>query len=287
MNLLFFSTILGIVIIISTAYLFYRWNWKALVVFIPVMAVPLISGGYDREIPSILTPVVLGALGGYVFRSGRSLKFFLLSSTLGLTLLFSGNFYYLRYHEKIDILEDSKKIMLALMKNYQVPDEKINAISVDYEKFMAIAGDLVPFSSFVYSLILASLAFMILRLFFSRFGAFVGGLEHFRLNDYVIFSLIAGWGIFLLTDKSRLMPLYLAGLNAALIASFFYLIQALGVIKFFIMKKGLPPVMIFVIFGILAFSGMEVMIFVLILLTGFGALDMWADFRKFSAKPAE
>lgn len=253
----------------------------------PILSIPFIKGGYGRDFPSLIAPLILGSLGGITFRAMRSLKFYLLASTLVLTILFTGNFYFLKFNMNVDILEDSKKIMLDMLKSYNVPEDKMSLLKNDYDRYITIAYDLVPFSSFFYSLILAAFSFIMIRIFMLRFNATVNGLEYFQLNDYLIFALISGWGAFLLADKVKFYFIYLAGINTALISSFLYLVQALGVIKFFLLKKGWSTAMFYFLIAILLFSGMEMILFILILLTGFGALDLWADFRKLNKKPAE
>jgi hypothetical protein len=129
---------------------------------------------------------------------------------------------------------------------------------------------------------------MVKLLFIRIFGPVkTKGLEFFRLNDYAIFILIGGWLSFLLLDKSEHEILYLAGLNIGLIVSALYLVQALGVVRFLLMKKNKPGHILTLALILTFILSIEVFVFIIILLTGFGTLDLWADFRKLNAESAD
>ena len=74
--------------------------------------------------------------------------------------------------------------------------------------------------------------------------------------------------------------LHTVSLNALLITSMLYFIQALGVIKFFLSRRGLPVIIIPGVLFLIVFLGIPAAVLTGILLTGMGVLDMWVDFRK-------
>ena len=93
-----------------------------------------------------------------------------------------------------------------------------------------------------------------------------------------------GWLVVLLVDKREYSIIYIFGLNIALIFSVLYLIQSVGVIRFFFRKKGLPQFLIPLSFFIILFLGSNFILFFFIILIGVGAIDFWADFRKLGGK---
>ena len=95
-----------------------------------------------------------------------------------------------------------------------------------------------------------------------------------------IFLLIAGWGIFMLLDKTLHPLISIVALNIALAASTLYIIQALGIIKFFLIKKGLRVIILPLTVITLMILGPNVLMFAMIILIGIGTLDMWGDYRK-------
>ncbi len=84
----------------------------------------------------------------------------------------------------------------------------------------------------------------------------------------------------LLVDGQEYPLIYLIALNMGLITALFYLVQAMGVIKFFLMKRNMPRYLLPVMFLFLLLTGLQILPFFLIILAGFGTLDLWADFRK-------
>ena len=180
--------------------------------------------------------------------------------------------------------------MEKAFNQYKTPEENRKKLREDLNtslqiiqdsKWVQFAKDMIPFSAFIYSLMVTSLSFFLMKkVFMKKQGIGVRALELFRLNDYFIFSLIAGWGIFLLLDKNRFPAVTAAALNIALAASMLYIIQALGIIKFYIIKKGVPVVLLPLMILTLLILGPSILIFAMIILIGIGTLDLWGDFRK-------
>ena len=69
-------------------------------------------------------------------------------------------------------------------------------------------------------------------------------------------------------------------LNIALGISALYAIQALGIIKFYLIRRGLPVFLLPLLIISIILLGISAFIFAATLLTGVGTLDLWADFRK-------
>jgi hypothetical protein len=115
-----------------------------------------------------------------------------------------------------------------------------------------------------------------------KFGGEVKALEFFKVNEFIIFILIAGWGVFIMFDKIQYPVITIIALNTGLAASVLYTIQAMGIIKFFIMKRKLPVIILPLIIITLSLVPI-VFIFVMTMLTGIGILDLWGDFRKLNS----
>jgi hypothetical protein len=105
-------------------------------------------------------------------------------------------------------------------------------------------------------------------------------LEYFRMNDYLIFLFIGSWAFFLILDSDLATLINIVSLNIALMLSILYAIQALGIAKFFLIRRGLPLFLLPLLVVSLMMLGIPAFTFVAILLTGLGTLDLWADFRK-------
>lgn len=299
MGLLVF--IAGILLATGSAVIYFRLGWKSLLIFIPAALFPVLKGGYEGGIPLFTIPLITGTTGGYVFRKRSGLDLFLPITAIVFALVFTADFYIIKKirgydfidtgrDEIVQILENSRHEMESVIGRYNGSDEwkkkhteEINTtLSVLKDgKWIQFAKDMLPFTSFLYSIVISAFSFLLLKkVFLKKEGEQVRALELFRLNDYFVFTLIAGWGAFILLNKTKYPVISVAALNVALAASTLYTIQALGIIKFFIIKKGMPVFLLPLLMFTFVLMGPSVIMFTTILLTGIGSLDLWGDFRK-------
>ena len=227
---------------------------------------------------------LIGFIAGYSLRHGKSIQFFLIVSSLTLTVLFSGNFYFLKINKGIDILGKSKEKIVEIVNSSNIPEGERRDFTARLDETLDILEDIIPFAYFLNAITFSLLFFYFIRVIFKKYlknhGKGVSGIELFRLHDYFIFTLILGWLTVLLVDKREYYIIYIIGLNVALIFSVFYLIQSIGIVSFFLKKKGLPQFLIPLSFFIILLLGLKIVLFLSIILVGIGAIDFWADFRK-------
>jgi hypothetical protein len=194
--------------------------------------------------------------------------------------------------ETVRLLKENKIKMERTFDQYKVSDgDKKNFLesmdvyidTLNDRKWVQLAKDMLPFAAFFYSILLTGFSFFLMKKFFmKKFGEGVKALEFFKVNEFVIFILIAGWGIFIMIDKIQYPVIAVIALNIGLAASVLYTIQAMGIMKFFIIKRRLPVVLLPLIIITLLFVPV-VFIFVMAMLTGVGILDLWGDFRKLNS----
>ncbi|HPS88195.1 MAG TPA: DUF2232 domain-containing protein [Spirochaetota bacterium] len=295
--------IAGVILTISSAFIFYKWGWISLAVFAPAALIPVVIGGYEGGLSLYTLPLIAGTAGGYCFRKSLGLDFFITVSAIIFALVFTSDFYILKavrgYDfietgkvEIVQLLEQSRGEMEKVFDQYKTPEENRKKLRADFDtslrmiqdsKWIQFARDMIPFTAFLYSLFVTGFSFLLMKkIFLKKQGAAVKALELFRLNDYLIFSLIAGWGIFIMLDKTQFPVITVTALNVALAGSMLYIIQALGIIKFFILKKGMPVVLLPLMIMTILILGPSVIVFAMIALIGIGTLDLWGDFRKLS-----
>ncbi len=277
--------LLGLVLILGSTFIFYRWGWKSTLFFlIPVVAVILLSPPpFDELHPLLLSLFIVGITAGYTFREKKSLQFFILISTFIITFLFAGNYYYLKAYKNTDILDKSKESIVAIVNASNIQKSEQEAFLERLDDSLEIVRDIIPFAYFINSLFFSIISFFLIRLFMKQYipgQEKSPGLEFFQLHDYFIYALILGWLAVLLVDKSEYAIIYITGLNIALIFSILYLIQSLGIVKYFLIQKGLPLFIIPVTLITILFLGLKVTLFISIILSSVGAIDFWADFRK-------
>ncbi len=289
MNLFILLFFFGAAILFGSAIACYKLGWKGAVLLLPAVVLLISLFGFKGSVPTLVSPVVIGSVAGLVFKKDLSFGFFILVSALLLTLIYTGDFYYLKHYKNYNILTESKAQTLEIIKNTDIPKDKKKLITDNIDTLITFVSDIVPFYFFINSLIISILGFIMIKILLTRlFGPFlIKGLEFFKLNDYVIFLLIGGWLSFLVLDKSKYETLYLAGLNTGLIVSALYLVQALGVVRFLLIKKQKPAHVLTLTLILTFILSFEAFIFIVILLTGFGTLDLWADFRKLNVESAD
>lgn len=286
---------------VFATWLFYKTGWYSLILFIPLAATPLLAPGYAGLLGVFIVPAAFGTAGGLCFRSGKGFGFFMTVSTILFSVLFTTEYHALRYLRNTDIIEKARDEFVQTIEQksgdvdkfleaYKTPEmtpeqfkaQKTQAIAeIKDSKWLQFARDMVPFSSFIYGVLICGLSFMILKKWVMKNPVpQVKTLEFMKVNDYIIFALIAGWGGFILLDSSRFPALSIAALNLALMVSTLYVAQAMGIIKYFMVGRGLPAVILPLILFTTVALWPPIVIFLTIILLGLGALDLWADFRK-------
>ncbi len=191
---------------------------------------------------------------------------------------------------------NSKTVFIDGLNQNNIPDNERRQIIQRVNEAIDIVEYIVPFTYFLDALIFSIIGYYLLKYVFYKQRKIPKddfksenagnkeinseGIDRFKVPEYLIFLFIAVWFAVLLVDRSKNYFLYMAGLNIALILSTFYLIQAFGIIKFILRKKGMPFLLLPAVILSFLFFGMEYFIFILIILSSIGAIDFWVDFRK-------
>ncbi len=290
MALIFLSFLAGIALLVSAAVIYYRLAGKQLYLILLISGIAALNIFSENEYLHFLSSItVIGAAAGYSFRNGRTFQFYLLFTSLSLTIILSLNYYFIKNYKDIDMVSKSRDAFMEIVgKSESITEANKNDLVNKMNESLDILRDVIPFSFFANSLLMGLFSIFFLKYLFIRKYqekiTAIEGIEKFRIKDYFIFILIAGWLAVLLLDSAKYHFPYVIGLNAALILSVLYIIQAFGIIKYFMAKKGLPTLILPVFIIIILFLGIEYILFVLVILSSLGALDFWADFRKLDAK---
>lgn len=288
-------------VVIGSSLAFFRFGWWSLAIFVPIALVPVFETGLTAALPVFLSPAVFGITGGYCFRTGRGLDFFLTVSALVFTVLFTADYLFLKNVKGYDMVKQSMDEMVTALENsksgidqlaiqYKTPKEDVEKLKSDLNtmigtlkdtKWIQLARNIIPFSAFLFSVAVVSVSFLLMMRFaLKNAAASVKPLQYFRLNDYFIFALIAGIAGLLLLKQETHPVLFAVSLNAALITAVLYAIQALGIVKHLFIRKGIPVFILPILVLTAALISPASLMFLLILFTGLGSLDLWADFRK-------
>jgi len=278
---------ISILFLISSALFFYKWGLIAIFLFVPLIVYLAFNPSELSNLSLVIMPLVIGGVGGYVFLKRKSFTLFLMVSTVLVTLFFSVGYYSLLTFKNVDLIAQSKQQTISLMKSFMGKQLKFSKNEQkknieNLEGWFQVLKDVFVFNVFLNVLFITLLSWAFLDYFFYKFKGVpkLEGLESFKVNDYFIFVLIISWLFSLFFYETKNSLLYLVGLNVALISTLLYVVQALGIISFFIKKRGRRTTMFFILLFLSFFMGIEVVVFISIILAGVGALDLWADFRK-------
>jgi len=277
--------LLSVALLVGSAYASARWGWiPPAASMAAAVALAAIVGADVAKLAEVAAPVVIGSAAGCSLKYGRSKQFFLIVSACVLAALFSATYYSLTLHRNIDVLAESKRVFKEMVASSGMAESDKKEFFERFDEYAAVAVETIPFVHFLYGLLLSAVGVVIIRMALKRVigdtDALSQGLEYFALNDYAIFALIATWLVVLLVDSKEQLVIHRIGLNGALIVSMLYVLQALGVIKFLLLKRNVPVFLLPLTLGIVAVAGAPFLLFVLVILVSLGSLDVWVDFRK-------
>ncbi|MCL1910897.1 MAG: YybS family protein [Leptospirales bacterium] len=273
--------LLSLPLLFGSAYIAYNWSYPAFAVM-GLFSALLFAASIDLStVIALASVMVIGGTGGFIIKKKMSLVRYVFIAPFLVTIFFSGDYYY-KLTNGVDILTDSKKQMTEIfLKRSDVSNEDKEAVTGVINAAMDFLKEIVPFAIFINALIFSAIGYIAVKFFLFTFkkDAPENGLPAFELNGYIVFGLIGAWGMVLLAGNENKL-LFSAALNGALIISALYIVQALGVISFFLKKNNMPDYFIVILAVLLFLLSMSAGFFTAILLAGFGLLDLWADFRK-------
>ena len=274
------------------AYAFHRYGWPTVAVMAVVIGLVVISQENYFETVILFIPLAIGFIGGYCFRNKKSISYYFVAASITLLVAVLGSNYYKSYTEDFTVIDALKVNAQQQIMNSNATDvQKKRSLEDIYEIVDSFIARIIPFLVFIGSVLQIAVCYFFTRMLFLKIDSVEkeSRLEYFRINDYTIVALVAGLGTIafcLLLDKSDWYTLFFIGLNATLVITMLYFIQAMGIIKFFLVKRNFPATVLpLIVLFILSMGKIGFVIFVI--LAGLGALDLWADFRKLNPVESE
>ena len=277
----------GLLLLAGSLFAARRWGLRALAGVIPAFAAAAyMTALFHDAFVFLASSLIIGTCTGFLFSGKLSLQRFLITASLLCASVSYGDYAFQSRVMHQDYLELSKTQAIEYVKASAVTDAEKTALLEWMDQAIPLVRRILPFYYFLSGLFWASCSYLFFSLIFRR--RYMGvtppaaGIEMFRLSDYLIFVLIASIAAVLATGHEKRI-VYVTALNALLILATLYVIQAFGVIKFFLMKKHLPLALLPLTVILIPLLGIEAAVFAAMLLAGCGALDLWADFRKLNS----
>lgn len=272
-----------LVLLLCSAYSAQRWGFGFLALLAPLFCIEIFAGGAWAA--ALLCAIFIGGLAGLAADKKLPFAIYTACAPLFAAAVISGDYYYGKAKTGIDPFERSTEQTLQIVETADIPQEQKKLLTSQLKVIAETVKGVIPFCAFVYSLLFSAVGFLAVKRFFLYLKKEVqqGALAAFELNGYVVFALIAAWaGVLFLMKTGGIV--YYGFLNAALMISALYFVQAIGVLSFFLKSKNISGWMVGIPFCLLLIAGGGISVLLIIMLTGVGVLDLWADFRKLHTK---
>jgi uncharacterized protein YybS (DUF2232 family) len=198
-------------------------------------------------------------------------------------VLFTGSIAVIFYCNISDInlykvvseyIKQNLELTIAFYEDMGLPEESLYAISSTVDTVQYILLRIIP-ALIVVSILFVCWVCILLskpllqagKLFYPNFGS----LNMWRAPEVLVWVVILS-GVMLLLPYASLKIL---GLNILIVLMSIYFFVGIAIISFFFEKKGLPRILRFIFYSIMAFQQI-----ILILVIGLGFFDIWLNFRK-------
>jgi Predicted membrane protein (DUF2232) len=279
------SVIAAVAVLFISGFVCSRIGIKALAMIIPVFAVVLFGIGINNDyVQFIIFSLMIGCITGLSFRYSKSATFIVLVASIIFTAVSVSVIYYMKHFQSIDIVEMSRdQFITAIREN--TPSKSDAETNVDiFKAYFEIHRHLIASYTFIFALIISAVGYNVLRPWLAKGYKEnrVKGIEFFKLNEYFIFVLIACLIASAYLFKINSPQMWIA-FNALIVVGMLYVIQGIGVSKYYLARGNIPTVLIPLFLVGLFFMG-TISYVVLVLFAGFGAIDVWVDFRNLSGK---
>lgn len=285
--------VVSILLLIVSALSFYKWGYWALLSILPLLGVVIYKVGGEADVfPLLMAPIVIGSIAGITYKTGRSLQFFLVSSALLVAIITSAHYFYMLEYKNVDLLSQMKEdiVMFLDSSTLEVAEKDQIKKALPSSVELKLIRSVIPFSYFINGLVWSVIGLFILKISFVFISRkkfiFTKGLEFFKLNDYVIFALITCLAFIVFADSKNTQLLYFVMLNCLFILTTLYFVQALAIVRFLLITKKWPTFFLPLAFLVIMQIGIKPLLVVILMMAGWGTLDLWTDFRNFN-KPKE
>ena len=141
-------------LLISVVIIFYRWADKAIYLILLVIGILIININSDNEYLHIISSTTLiAATAGFSFIFNKTFQFFIITTSLTLTVIFSANYYFLKSYENVDILSKSKDTFIEMIKESpNISDNDKKELFTKLDDSLETLQDIIPFTYFLNSI---------------------------------------------------------------------------------------------------------------------------------------
>jgi uncharacterized protein YybS (DUF2232 family) len=173
-----------------------------------------------------------------------------------------------------DYLEESAKLALAMYREIDASEEKIDILAQSLEGIVYLILRIIPAIVIVTTLFVVWSNLLFARFLLRSKQLFCpdfGRLDRWKAPEHLIWAAIVSGGLLLFGHPGIKM----VGINGLIVIMMIYFFQGIAIVSFYFEKKEFPKVMRAILYSLIAVQQLLILVVIAI-----GFFDMWIDFRR-------
>ena len=173
-----------------------------------------------------------------------------------------------------DYLEESAKLALAMYREIDASEEKIDMLAQSLEGIVYLMLRIIPAMVIVTTLFVVWSNLLFARFLLRSKQLFCpdfGRLDQWKAPEHLIWAAIASGGLLLFGHPGIKM----LGINGLIVIMMIYFFQGIAIVSFYFEKKQFPKVLRAILYSLIAVQQLLLLVVIAV-----GFFDMWIDFRR-------
>ncbi len=173
-----------------------------------------------------------------------------------------------------DYLEKSVKLALAMYREIDASEEKIDILAQSLEAIVYFMLRIIPAVVIVTTLFVVWSNFLLARFLLQSRQLFCpdfGRLNQWKAPEHLIWAAIASGSLLLFGHPGIKM----LGINGLIVIMMIYFFQGIAIVSFYFEKKEFPKVLRAIFYSLIAVQQLLLLVVIAV-----GFFDMWIDFRR-------
>ncbi len=173
-----------------------------------------------------------------------------------------------------DYLEKSVKLALAMYREIDASEEKIDILAQSLEAIVYFMLRIIPAVVIVTTLFVVWSNFLLARFLLQTRQLFCpdfGRLNQWKAPEHLIWAAIASGSLLLFGHPGIKM----LGINGLIVIMMIYFFQGIAIVSFYFEKKEFPKVLRAIFYSLIAVQQLLLLVVIAV-----GFFDMWIDFRR-------
>ena len=173
-----------------------------------------------------------------------------------------------------DYLEESAKLALAMYREIDASEEKIDILAQSLEGIVYLMLRIIPAIVIVTTLFVVWSNLLFARFLLRSKQLFCpdfGRLDRWKAPEHLIWAAIVSGGLLLFGHPG----IKILGINGLIVIMMIYFFQGIAIVSFYFEKKEFPKILRAILYSLIAVQQL-----LLLVVVALGFFDMWIDFRR-------